>query len=44
MLREYATAKSGSMPAVVPAISEMVPVGAIEVSWALRRGGSPRCA
>ncbi len=34
-------ANIGSIPAVVPAINEMVPVGAIEVSWALRRGVEP---
>ena len=31
-------ANIGSIPAVVPAISEMVPVGATEVTCALRRG------
>ena len=35
-------ANIGSIPAVVPAISEMVPVGATEVTCALRRG--PECA
>jgi len=35
-------ANIGSIPAVVPAISEMVPVGATEVTCPLRRG--PECA
>jgi hypothetical protein len=30
------------MPDVVPAIREMVPVGAIDVSWAFRSGACPR--
>ncbi|CNV37744.1 Uncharacterised protein [Mycobacterium tuberculosis] len=38
MARVNAMANIGSMPAVVPAISEMVPVGATEVTCALRLG------
>ncbi|CKR95271.1 Uncharacterised protein [Mycobacterium tuberculosis] len=38
MARVNAIANIGSMPAVVPAISEMVPVGATEVTCALRLG------
>ncbi len=40
-LRTYARAKTGSTPLDVPAIMLIVPVGAMVVVVALRRGGSP---
>ncbi len=43
-LRTYASAKSGSIPLDVPAMMLMVPVGAMVVVVALRRGASPRAA
>jgi hypothetical protein len=42
MCRVQARANIGSIPEVVPAISEMVPVGATEVSCPLRSGPMPR--
>jgi len=43
MCRAQARANIGSIPEVVPAISEMVPVGATEVSCPMPRPGWVFC-
>ncbi|HET7868720.1 MAG TPA: hypothetical protein VFM85_00145 [Actinomycetota bacterium] len=39
-----ARANMGPIPEVVPAITEIVPIGAIDVTWAFRSGAELRVA